>query len=149
MTRSFAALFAAFVAAAVFPASSIANPGPKTPTVVVRCLPPGGKKPMPCNSLSAGSTIELRTEESRARAPTAVYFREVSAAGRPRSARAELQAKWFIDHGTLQAMVPNALCAGAAKGQRLQFEIQTLTSDFNQAESGGDADSVGYFQMRC
>lgn len=121
----------------------------KKPATIVRCLPPGGKVTVPCRSLSAGSMIELRAQPDRSRAPAEIYFREVSATGRPRTARAKLQVKWFVDHASLKAVVPQTLCAGAAKGQQLQFEIQLATSDMNQAESGGDADSVGFFQMRC
>ena len=118
----------------------------KPPKITTLCLPPGGSKPMPCRMATSGTQLSLRLAQDGGPAPHTLIFREV---GSGRTVPVKLQPKWFIDHGV---QLPAELCEGrpspsrAGGGQQLQFEIQVLTSDLQNAQH---ADSVGFFQMRC
>ena len=122
---------------------------PRKPKGTVLCLPPGSSVPKPCAGLTSRSSMAFRAD-SDFQGTAILRFR-----ARP----VELQGKAIdirIPAGSLRRgqiykiEAPlRQLCSSSQSGQRLQFEIQVLTSDINQAESGGDADSVGFFQMRC
>ena len=132
------------------PGGSIAggSEGPqagKQPKISARCLAPGSNRPVACATSQAGSVLELQASGGLAEAPAVLLIREVGRGGR----QVRLQPKWFLDQAmAVKARVPHSpqLCPARAKGQRLQFEIQMLTSDLQNAQH---ADSVGYFQMRC
>ena len=117
----------------------------KTPKMTVLCLPPGGSKTIPCGMATRGTKLSLRMTQDGGPAPHTLIFREV---GSGRTVPVKLQPKWISDHGMIP--LPAGLCAGASSaargGQQLQFEIQVLTSDLQNAQH---ADSVGFFQMRC
>ena len=52
--------------------------------------------------------------------------------------------------GGYEVRVPSELCDGT-RGSETQFEIQMMTSELQNSESGaaGHAESIGWFQMRC
>ena len=128
-------------------AQSQAQPTPKPAAL---CLPPGGK-PTSCGTASAGQTIRLQLATTRLpTGPIQLRFAEESVAGRsPRAAVVTVPPARSLDGG-YEVRVPSELCAGA-RGSEAQFEIQMMTSDLQNSESGagGHADSVGWFQMRC
>lgn len=121
----------------------------KAPKLTVLCLPPGSKTPTACSTATRETRLSIQLAKDGGPAPHTLLLREV---GTGRTVPVKLQPKWFIDHGMVPVQLPAELCvgssrqAGARGGQQLQFEIQTLTSDLNNAQQ---ADSVGFFQMRC
>ena len=124
--------------------------GRTTPKPVALCLPPGGK-PMPCGTASAGQTIRLQlATTSLPTGPIQLRFAEEPVPGRsPRTALVTVPPARSIDGG-YEVRVPSELCSGV-RGSEGQFEIQMMTSDLQNSESGaaGHADSIGWFQMRC
>jgi hypothetical protein len=124
--------------------------GRTAPKQVALCLPPGGK-PTPCGTTSAGQTIRLQLATTSLPAgPIQLRFAEEPVAGRsPRTAMVTVPPARSVDGG-YDVRVPSELCSGA-RGSQVQFEIQMMTSDLQNSETGaaGHADSIGWFQMRC
>jgi hypothetical protein len=120
------------------------------PKPVALCLPPGGK-PSPCGTANAGQTIRVQlATTSLPTGPIQLRFAEEPVAGRtPRTAMVTVPPARSIDGG-YEVKVPSELCTGA-RGSEGQFEIQMMTSDLQNSETGaaGHADSIGWFQMRC
>ena len=131
-----------------FPDSSEAQIS-RTPKALASCLPPGGR-PAPCGTARAGQTLRLQLATTiLPTAPIRLRFVEEAPAGRsPRTAVVTVPPERSLDGG-YEVTVPGELCAGSRSSEG-QFEIQMLTSDLQNAEgAGGDADSIGLFQMRC
>lgn len=124
--------------------------GRTTPKPVALCLPPGGK-PIPCGTVRAGQTMRLQlATTSLPTGPIQLRFTEEPVAGRsPRTAMVTVAPVRSVDGG-YEVTVPAELCSGV-RGSESQFEIQMMTSDLQNSESGaaGHADSIGWFQMRC
>lgn len=130
------------------PSSSEAQISQTTKTLAP-CLPPGGR-PVPCGTARAGQTLRLQlATTSLPSAPIQVRFVEEAPAGRaPRMATVIVPPERSLDGG-YEVMVPGELCVGSRASEG-QFEIQMLTSNIQNAENtGGDANSIGWFQMRC
>ena len=143
---------ALLILSATFPIWTATALAPKNPKATILCLPPGSTKPAPCGVVSAGSDIQLVAEGGSSGLPLRVRLDEVTEGKKPVIGRATISPRKLPGSGgTYVLTVPRHLCASASKGQRLQFEIQMLTSDLQNAENAryGDADSLGFFQMRC
>lgn len=130
-------------AAALLPAAAQA---PKQPKSVALCMPPGGKAPVACGTARAGQMMKLVISTTRLPSgPVSLLFSEENAAGRPRTARADVSAAALNDDGSYSVTVPRELCSGGAS--QGQFEIQDLMSSFNQAESR--ARPIGTVTIAC
>lgn len=130
------------------PGSSEAQTG-RTPKSVALCLPPGGR-PAPCGPARAGQTLRLQlATTSLPTGPIQLRFVEEAPPGRSaRTAVVIVPPARSLDGG-YEVTVPSELCAGSRSSEG-QFEIQMLTSEMQNAlGAGGDAGSIGWFQMRC
>jgi hypothetical protein len=130
------------------PHATRAGPVQKKPTIVIRCLPPGGGKPVACASARAGERIVL-TIGKGSTSPSNVTLVPQQAPRKPTIGRATISPKKLPGSGTSYSFtLPKEWCEGRLAGQ---FEIQVMTSDLQNAENvrSGDADSLGFFQMRC
>ena len=138
-----------FCVSALFLIPQVAEGSPRKPKGTVLCLPPGSGTPKPCAALTAQSSLAFRAD-SDYQGTAILRFRsrpvdlEATVVDVPLS-RASLRGGQIY---TIQAPL-RQMCSSSRSGQRLQFEIQILTSDMQQSPAAGDADSVGFFQMRC
>ena len=112
----------------------------KRPKMDVKCLPPGSSTGgTTCATMRRGTSLLITVNEDVA-AGTAILRFKTKAVEIDRPIGPLRRGQ------TVRVAVPVELCVGAATGQ---FEIQHLMSQYNQSESTGHADSVGFFQMRC
>lgn len=119
----------------------------RKPTGAVLCL--GSTNPRPCGVITEQSSIAFRADSD--------YQGTAILRFRPRPVELEatpidlpLSAGPLKRGKTYRIVAPfRQMCATAARGQTLQFEIQVLTSDLQQSQAAGEADSIGVFQMRC
>jgi len=112
----------------------------KLPRLTFRCLPPGSTGGgTSCATMRRGTTLLVTVQDDGGPGAAILRFRA-------KGVDIERPIGPLRRGQTVRVAIPAELCAGPAAGR---FEIQVLTSDFNQAESGGDADSIGFFQMRC
>lgn len=140
MIRSALQIFLVLPTALLF-ASPADGEARKAPKGTILCLPPGGGKPMPCAAAAAGSTIQIDTNLE---GPGEIYFVEVGGGGK----RAKVPARPVAGrNGSYLITMPRHLCTSH---KPVNYEIQHLMSQYNQAEGrSNDAQSVGFFQMRC
>ena len=112
----------------------------KPPKMSVKCLPPGSSAGgTTCATMRRGASLLISFDEDVAAGTAILRFKA-------KGVELERPIGPLRRGQTVRVAVPAELCAGSAAGQ---FEIQHLMSQYNQAESPGDADSVGFFQMRC
>jgi hypothetical protein len=128
---------------------TVGESSPRKPKGTVLCLPPGSSVPKPCAGLSSRSSMAFRADgDFQGTAILRFRSRPVELEGKVIDVRVPAGSLRRGQVYKIEAPL-RQLCSSSQSGQRVQFEIQVLTSDFNQAESGGDADSIGFFQMRC
>lgn len=136
-------------ASALFLIPQVAEGSPRKPKGTVLCLPPGSSTPKPCAALTEQSSLAFRPDADF-QGTAILRFRsrpielESNVIDVPISKRSLRQGQAYKIQAPLRQM-----CASAQSGQTLQFEIQILTADLQQSQAGGDAGSVGFFQMRC
>lgn len=116
------------------------NASAKKPTLTIKCLPPGGTKPTPCSSARAGDMVQIDADM-----PLKIFVRPAQATHKPITGPTTISPRPLPNrNGSYVLTMPKHWCAGRAGEQmRLQIHLQELQN------SGGDADSLGYFQMRC
>lgn len=127
------------------------NPRPAraTPKLSLLCLPPGGSGGgVPCSTGTRETVLIVRTERATLDSPRLLIFKQIGENDTQRVVRVPLTPQPYISSGTHHIKVPPQLCT--QKGIS-RWQIQIATNDFNQPETSKvqDADSVGYFQMRC
>jgi hypothetical protein len=111
----------------------------KRTKLAVKCLPPGSSAgTTTCATMRRGTSLLITVNDDIAGTAILRFKAKGVEIDRPIGPLRRGQA--------VRVAVPAELCSGAAAGQ---FEIQHLMSEYNQSESPGHADSVGFFQMRC
>ena len=112
----------------------------KQPKLTIKCLPPGGAGGgTVCAAMRRGTIMLVGADEDLPPGGAILRFRA-------KGVEIERPIGPLRRGQTVRVAVPAELCSGPAAGQ---FEIQHLMSTYNQAETHGQADSVGFFQMRC
>jgi hypothetical protein len=121
------------------------NASARKPAITIKCLPPGAKTAVPCSAAAAGATVQI---DANIAGPLKIVVMPAGARDKSIVGPRAISPKPLPSReGSYVLTMPRHWCAGQAGDQK----IQIMTVDLNQSEptSAGDADSIGYFQMRC